>query len=164
MTDLTVRRACADDRDVLERLWPLFLHDMSDYWNLLPNPDGTYRREWLESALTDPTWCAYLLRSDDRPVGFAFVRALDGDARVLNSFFVVRGARRSGFGLRAVLTVLASHPGRWEIAFQERNADAARFWRRVASEVAGEAWTEELRPIPGKPEEPADTWLAFEAR
>ncbi|MEU9234481.1 GNAT family N-acetyltransferase [Streptomyces subrutilus] len=163
MADLTVRRAGADDHEVLERLWPLFLHDLSEFRGVLPNPDGAYRREWLESAISDPTWSAHLLWLGDHPVGFAFVRSLDCDARVLNSFFVVRGARRSGLGLRAVQTVLAAHPGRWEIAFQEENTGAARFWRRVASEVAGETWTEARRPVPGKPELPANTWIAFDA-
>ncbi|WP_329043547.1 GNAT family N-acetyltransferase (plasmid) [Streptomyces sp. NBC_00178] len=164
MADLVVRRAGADDRDVLERLWPLFLHDLSEFWGVLPNPDGTYRREWLESAIGDPTWLSYLIWSGDRPVGFAFVRALDSDTRVLNSFFVVRGARRSGLGLRAVQSVLAAHPGRWEIAFQEENEGAARFWRRVASEVAGETWTEERRPVSRKSELSTNTWVAFDAR
>jgi hypothetical protein len=35
--------------------------------------------------------------------------------RVLSSFFVVRGARRSGIGLRAVRKIVARHPGRWEV-------------------------------------------------
>ncbi|WP_030775306.1 GNAT family N-acetyltransferase [Streptomyces sp. NRRL F-2664] len=164
MADLAVRRVGAGDHEVLERLWPLFLHDLSEFSGVLPHPGGTYRREWLESAIGDPTWSAYLVWLGDRPAGFAFVRALDRDARVLNSFFVVRGARRSGLGLRAVQAVLNAHPGRWEIAFQEENAGAARFWRRVASEVAGEAWTEERRPVPGKPELPANTWVAFDVR
>jgi predicted acetyltransferase len=164
MADVAVRRAGADDRDILERLWPLFLHDLSEFRGILPNPDGTYRREWLESALGDPSWAAYLVWSGDRPVGFAFVRALDSEVRVLNSFFVVRGARRSGLGLRAVQSVLTAHPGRWEIAFQEENAGAARFWRRVASEVAGDSWTEDRRPALEKPELPPNTWVAFDAR
>lgn len=98
MADLAVRRAGADDHGILERLWPLFLHDLSEFRGVLPNPDGTYRREWLESAIGDATWAAHLLWSGGRPVGFAFVRALDSEVRVLNSFFVVRGraGRASG--------------------------------------------------------------------
>ena len=148
-TDLLVRRAdSADptDRAALEHMWLMFRHDMSEFSEQLPNPDGSFRSEWLRSALEDENWAAYLALVGDRPAGFAFVRALEQPTRVLNSFFIVRGARRGGYGLRFVKQVLAAHPGPWEIAFQERNVKGAKFWRRVAAEVAGDAWHEEVRP------------------
>ncbi|MFD5079935.1 GNAT family N-acetyltransferase [Streptomyces sp. NPDC058371] len=156
-----VRLASVSDRPVVERLWLMFRHDMSEFHDPLPNPDGTFRSDRLRSAFADADWAPYLLTSDERPAGLAFVRGLTGPTRVLNSFFVVRGARRRGFGLRAVQEVLAEHPGRWEIPFQDGNLAAVRFWRCVATEVAGDAWTEERRPVPHRPEAPADVWISF---
>jgi predicted acetyltransferase len=161
MTELSVRRTSAADRAVLERLWLLFRHDMSEFEGRLPNPDGTFRSERLESALSDPDWCGYLFHRDDRPAGFAFVRSLSGPARVLNSFFVVRGARRSGVGLQAVKAVVGEHPGPWEVAFQDANTRAVAFWRRVATELAGPDWSEERRSVPGDPSSPPDVWITF---
>jgi predicted acetyltransferase len=140
----------------------MFRHDLSEFGGVLPGPDGTFRSERLDSAFTDPDWAPYLLRSGERPVGFAFVRGLTGPTRVLNSFFVVRGARRARIGLRAAAQVVAHHPGPWEVAFQDANAGAVRFWRRVATEIAGDAWTEERRPVPGRPGLPPDVWIAFD--
>jgi predicted acetyltransferase len=77
----------------------------------------------------------------------------------MGEFFVVRAARRGGVGHAAALEAIRRHPGRWEIAFQEENPKAARFWRRVATEVVGDAWTTEARPVPDKPHIPPDTWL-----
>jgi hypothetical protein len=40
--------------------------------------------------------------------------------------------------------------------------DDAAFWRRVAADLfgpEGETWTEELRPVPGKPGVPPDHWI-----
>ena len=74
---LAVRRATVDDRVVLERLWLLFRHDMSRFSGGLPRPDGTFRSEWLDSALASPHWAAFLAHCGDSPVGFAFVRNLD---------------------------------------------------------------------------------------
>jgi predicted acetyltransferase len=164
MTDLSVRPATTADRSVLERLWLMFRHDLSgfDGQRQLPNQDGTFRSERLHSALTDPDWAAYLLQSGDRPAGLVFVRSLSGPARVLNSLFVVRGLRRSGVGLRAVRAVVANHPGRWEVAFQDQNEAAVHFWRRVATEIAGDAWTEERRPISSRLDLPPDVWIAFD--
>ena len=160
--DVTVRRATADDRQTVERLWLLFRHDLSEFGGQLPSPDGTFRSERLDAAFTDSgDWAPYLFTVGEHPVGFAFVRALTGPKRVLNSFFVVRGLRRTGIGLHAVREVIARHPGPWEIAFQDENAAAARFWRRVADEIAPDAWTEERRPVVGRPDLPPDVWISL---
>jgi predicted acetyltransferase len=161
MPDLAVRLARAADQPVLERLWLMFRHDLSEFQHQLPHPDGTFRRERLQAAFSDADWAAYLLTSGSHPVGFALVRGLSSQRRVLNSFFVVRAARRTGLGLRAVRDVLAQHPGPWEIAFQDANVAAVHFWRRVATELAGDTWTEERRPVPGRPETPPDVWISF---
>jgi predicted acetyltransferase len=162
MSDVSVRKATAADRPVLERLWLMFRHDMSEFQGQLPSPDGTFRSERLRAAVEGAGWAAYLLACGERPVGFAFVRGLESQTYVLNSFFVVRGARRGGIGLRAVQDVVARHPGHWEVAFQDENTGGVRFWRRVATEIAGDAWTEEHRPVPGHPSDPPDTWIAFD--
>jgi len=161
MPDVSVRLASAVDHAVVERLWLMFRHDMSEFDDLLPAPDGTFRSDRLHMAFTDEDWAPYLLTSDEHPVGFAFVRSLNSPTRVLNSFFVVRGARRTGIGLRAVQEVIAKHPGSWDIAFQDENTTAVRFWRRVATEIAGHAWTEERRSVPGRPGLPPDAWISF---
>ncbi|MGD9481996.1 GNAT family N-acetyltransferase [Streptomyces sp. TRM70308] len=161
MPDVSVRLADAADRPVLERLWLMFHHDLSGLSGALPNPDGTFRTDRLDAAFSGPDWAPYLLRRADRPVGLAFVRNLHASPYVLNSFFVVSGARRTGIGLRAAQQVISRHPGRWEIAFQESNTAAVRFWRRVATTMAGAAWTEEPRAVPGRPELPPDRWIAF---
>ncbi|MFD0146456.1 MULTISPECIES: GNAT family N-acetyltransferase [unclassified Streptomyces] len=164
MPDVSVRRAGPADHPTVERLWLMFRHDMSEYSGVLPHPDGSFRRERLDSAFTDADWAAYLVTSGEHPVGLAFVRGLTAHTRVLNSFFVVRAARRAGIGLRAVRDVMAAHPGRWEIAFQEENTGAVRFWRRVAADIAGEAWDEERRPVPGRPDVPPDVWISLDVR
>ena len=162
MTVLSVRLATEADRPMLERLWLMFRHDMSEFGDQLPHSDGTFRDERLRAAFTDPDWAAYLLLSRDRPAGLALVRGLTGPKHVLNSFFVVRGARRAGIGLRAAREVATRHPGRWEVAFQDDNEVAVFFWRRVAAEIAGEKWAEERRAVPGQPGLPPDVWISFE--
>ncbi|MCX4734354.1 GNAT family N-acetyltransferase [Streptomyces sp. NBC_01363] len=163
MTDVSVHHADPADRPTLERLWSLFRHDMSAFSGVLPNPDGTFRSDRLHAAFTQADWAPYLLTSGEFPVGLALVRGLTGPTRVLSSFFVVHGVRRTGIGLCAVRQVAAQYPGPWEVAFQEGNIAAVGFWRRVATEVAGEAWTEERRPVPGRPDLPPDTWISFTA-
>lgn len=163
MSQVRVCPAESVDRVVLERLWLLFRHDLSEFRGGLPEPDGTYPGDGVEAALGDGDWACYLLASGDRPVGLALVRGLAGPARVMNGFFVVRGARRGGVGMLAAREVIARHPGPWEVPFQDNNPKAVRFWRRVAAEVAPGAWTEERRPVPDRPQSPPDVWISFGA-
>lgn len=131
---VAVRPATAEDRPTVDRLWLMFRHDLSAFRPVLPARDGTFRDVRVESAFSRPGWAPYLFECGTHPAGFAFVRGLDGPVRVLNSFFVVRGARRRGVGLRAVRAVLTRHPGPWEIAFQQDNPSAVAFWHRVAAD------------------------------
>jgi predicted acetyltransferase len=162
MPTISVRRASAADRPMVEHLWLMFRHDMSEFGGQLPNPDGTFRAERLVAAFEDQDWAGYVFATaGDRPVGFAIVRGLAGPVRVLSSFFVVRSMRRARVGLQAVRAVVAEYPGPWEVAFQEANVAATRFWRRVATELAGRDWTEERRAVRGRPDLPPDTWVSF---
>jgi len=161
-SEVITRPAGPADRPTVERLWLMFRHDMSEFVGGLPNPDGSYRGERLEAAFSDGVdWAPYLISLGEQPVGFVFVRGLSGPTRVLNSFFVVRGARRAGIGLRAVREVVARHPGEWEVAFQDGNAGGGRFWRRVAEELDPGEWSEERRPVPGRADLAPDVWVSF---
>jgi hypothetical protein len=68
-------------------------------------------------------------------------------------------------GRTAALRTLTRHGGRWEVAFQEENPGAARFWRRIAEDAVAELGAdtrEERRPVPGRPEVPPDTWIVLD--
>ncbi|MFF8842504.1 GNAT family N-acetyltransferase [Streptomyces sp. NPDC015127] len=160
--DPVLRLAHAGDRPVLERLWQLFRHDLSEFVGPLPAPDGTFHDDRLDAAFDNPDRALYLLTSGEHPVGLVLVRGLREPRRVMSAFFVVRALRRTGVGTRAVQDVVGRHPGPWDIPFQDANAGAVRFWRGVAGRIAGAAWTEERRPVPGKPDVPPDVWISFD--
>ena len=151
------------DRPVLERLWQLYSHDMSEVRGTLPNADGLFKAGRLPTYFGEPDTCGYLVLDREVPVGFAFVTGLAGSTRAIGDFFVVRAARRRRVGYDAAREVLARHPGRWEIGFQAENRGAPEFWRRVATDVAGDTWLEELRPVPGKPHIPSDHVIVLTA-
>lgn len=161
---VTVTLADESQRALLERLWLMFRHDMSEFRKILPGTDGTFRSDRLDAALNDPGWAVYVLRFGENPAGFALIRGVDEHARVINSFFVVRGARRSGFGRAAVRAIVTEHAGPWSVAFQDSNAKAVSFWRTVAEDVAPGDWSEIRRPVPGQPDLPPDVWIEFVGR
>jgi hypothetical protein len=107
-------------------------------------------------------WQPHPEQGDDAPVGLALVSGLESPRRSMTAFWTAPVTRRSGLGGRLALDVIRRHPGPWAIAFQQDDTVAARFWRRVATEAFGpvdQAWTEEVRPVPDKPEVPPDHWI-----
>ena len=151
--------ASDDDWAVVRHLWQLYSHDLSEFRGSTPDAGGSFRDGHLVSYRPDDRdVAAYVARLGDRPIGFALVRGLVGDTRVMGEFFVVRAARGAGHARAFAEHVVRRHPGPWEIAFQADNAKAARFWRRLGAEVLTAA-TEELRPVPDKPRIPPDVWL-----
>ena len=146
-------------RPVLERLWQLYRHDLSELRGSLPGPDGTFHTRALAPFLSDdPDRSAHLFHAAEGLVGFGLVSRVTKEPHLMSAFFVVRSARGRGVGLAAATQLLARYPGTWEIPFQEENGAAARFWRRLAPAVADDA-REDRRPVPGKPHVPPDVWL-----
>jgi predicted acetyltransferase len=148
-----------EQRTVLERLWQLYTHDLSEFRGSMPDGEGLYQSGRLPLYFDDPDRCGYLIWSGSALAGFALIRGLRAKSRVMGEFFVVRAARRQHVGHEAALALLGLHPGPWEIAFQEENAGAARFWRRVATDAVGQAWTEGPPRVRGNPAIPPDVWL-----
>jgi predicted acetyltransferase len=146
---------------VIERLWQLYRHDLSEFRGSLPDMAGAFHTRALDPFLAgDDERRAHLFLRDG-PLGFALVGRATSTPRLMSEFFVVRAARRRGVGRAAVEALFALYPGRWQIPFQEENVAAARFWRSVAAEVAVDGVDEERRPVPGKPHIPPDVWLTF---
>ncbi|MBF4767472.1 GNAT family N-acetyltransferase [Nocardioides agariphilus] len=157
---LNVRRAETDDDWLVERLWQLYAHDLSEFRGTTPAPDGTFGRGhlgWYDRE--DPDRACYLASLGDRPIGFALVRGLTHGPRSMGEFFVARSARGAGQARTFAEQVVRMHPGAWQIAFQEENVRAAKFWRRFGADVLTDV-AEELREVPGKPHIPPDVWLS----
>ena len=159
--DTTLHPVTADQHPLLERLDQLYRHDLSQFRDTLPDEEGRFRTRLADylPAEPDPDRRAYLVRHDGAVAGFALVRGLVEPPRHLGEFFILRALRRHGVGHAVVRELFRLHPGPWQIAFQEENPGAARFWRTVATDAVGSAWHEERRPVPDKDWLPPDVWL-----
>jgi predicted acetyltransferase len=146
-------------RGVTERLWQLYRHDLSEFRGSMPDSEGLYNPGRLPTFFEGPDRCGYLIYNDQAPAGFALIRGLTEEQKVVGEFFVVRAVRRQRVGYEAAMALLRLHPGSWAIPFQEENHAAAHFWRRVAADATGAPCHEERRPGTEKREITPDTWL-----
>ncbi|MFC4783647.1 GNAT family N-acetyltransferase [Nocardioides sp. MAHUQ-72] len=155
-----IRRATGgQDWTVIAWLWQAYRQDLAPIVGAFPRSDGRYNHAWLDDWAVSEDAAGYLAHEGEAPVAFAVVNRLREGPRGIGAFWVAPVVRRSGLGRRLALDVIGRHPGPWEIAFQDENVGAGRFWRAIADEVF-DGWTEEARPVPGKPEVPPDHWIS----
>jgi predicted acetyltransferase len=150
-----------ENRPVVERLWQLYKHDLSEFRDSHPGTDGMFKPGHLPYYFGEPDRCGFLIRAGGNLAGFVLVGGVVQEPRHIGEFFIARSARRRRIGYAVANRLLRMYPGRWEIAFQEENPKAARFWRQVATDAAGSNWQEEGRPVPDKPSIPPDRWISF---
>jgi predicted acetyltransferase/ADP-ribose pyrophosphatase YjhB (NUDIX family) len=148
-----------DDWPLVERLWQLYQHDLSEFRHSAPDVEGLFNAGRLPAYRDSADRIGYLARLGDVPCGFALVRlGARRDRRVMGEFFVTRSARGLGRAAAFASEVIGRHPGPWAIPFQNENPRAAAFWRRLAAEVLRDV-SEEMVPVPGKQHLPPDVWL-----
>jgi predicted acetyltransferase/ADP-ribose pyrophosphatase YjhB (NUDIX family) len=161
---LRVDVAGSGDWPVVERLWQLYQHDLSEFRHSAPGADGLFGAGRLPAYAESEDRVAYLARLGEVPCGFALVRlGARRDRRTMGEFFVTRSSRGHGTAAAFAREVIGRHPGEWVIPFQNENPRAAAFWRRLAAEMLDDV-AEKTLAVPGKPHLPADVWLTGIAR
>jgi len=156
---LRVSEATAEEWPLVERLWQLYQHDLSEFRHSAPDPSGLFQAGRLRAYREGDDRIVYLARRGDVPCGFALVRlGVRRDRRTMGEFFVTRSARGRGVAADFARDVLARHPGEWLIAFQNENPRAATFWRRLAAETMNDV-SERTLPVPDKRHLPPDVWM-----
>jgi predicted acetyltransferase/ADP-ribose pyrophosphatase YjhB (NUDIX family) len=157
---LRVSEVTDDEWPAVERLWQLYQHDLSEFRHSSPDGQGRFDDGRLPAYHLGDDRTAYLARLGSVPCGFALVRTgVRGEWRTMGEFFVTRSARGRGLAAAFASEVVARHPGRWVIPFQNENARAADFWRRLAADLLEDV-DERMIPVPGKRHLPADVWLS----
>ena len=161
MDRLRLKPIDQDSRMLVESLWQFYKHDLSEFLGTKPEADGKFRPGRLPSYFGDPDRCGYLIYAEQKLLGFVMLLRIGKPQVVMGDFFILRAFRRTGIGSMAAKLIVQTNPGPWEIPFQISNSGAAKFWRAAAESWAPGGWSEERRPVPGKPEVPPDAWISF---
>ena len=129
-------------RPALERMFQLYLHDMSQFGGWAVGPDGRFA---LPDDLLPPYWeredhWPYFAYHDETLIGFSMVRMAPDAPNVLDmgQFFVTRAFRGKGLGVALFRETIATHPGQWQVRVLAENIAAQAFWKSVV-EVIGSA-------------------------
>jgi predicted acetyltransferase len=133
-----IRVGSDDEREVVRRLYPLYLHDLSEWsTHYRLDADGRWQPSYVDDFLSREHCVAFLAREGGSAAGFAWVgggdfprKRPDRDWR-LAEFFVAAPFRRRGLGTAVAARVLDAFAGAWQLEVIDGNEPALAFWRRV---------------------------------
>jgi predicted acetyltransferase len=152
------------DRAVLARMLELYVHDLSEAFEIELGPDGRFGYAHLPRYFEEPERrFAFLIRAGGHLAGFALVTrgspaSEDPDALDVAEFFVVRRHRRSGVGRTAAIALWDRLPGSWVVRVADSNQRGLPFWSEVVPSYTRGRF--ERRRIDG----PRQTWNVFTFR
>jgi predicted acetyltransferase len=151
LSGLLVEQGLPEHATLLDRLYQLYLHDLSPYCDLDVGDqgrldDGVHPATYLGGRKDRIAYVARCRPSErgDKHVPCGFV-LLDRDAEFDPDTFtgwrvaemaILRRYRGRGFGKAMLASVCARHSGTFQAAVLGRNKSAMEFWRRVLREMS----------------------------
>lgn len=152
--------ALQEQEPTLANLLELYAHDFSEFIDIKLGADGRFGYKHLPLYWKEPDRYPFLIMVNGNLGGFVFVRrgseiSNDADVWDMAEFFVVRGFRRHGVGIKAAHQIWRKFPGKWEVRVINRNQKALKFWRRAISEFLGRS----IYAIPF--DKDAESWHLF---
>lgn len=121
---------------MLANLLELYIHDLSEYFDVQLQPDGRFGYPPLSRYWQEQGRFPFLVKVDSQIAGFVLVSRgsrISDDPHIwdMAEFFVMRRYRKQGIGAAAATEVWRRFPGPWEVRVLESNAPARAFWKSV---------------------------------
>jgi len=152
-SQVTLEVASVQDAALLANLLELYVHDLSEVFELEIPEDGRFGYDKLSLYWSEAERrFAFVIRHDGRVAGFALVTrgspaSDDPHALDVAEFFVLRRHRRRRVGERAARLLWDRFPASsWVVRVSEGNRPALPFWRAVVRDYTAGTFAETSRP------------------
>ncbi len=137
---LRLQTVQSKDRDLLWNINQKYLYEMTNYYDDPMDENGNFHYGHFEDYFTDPRRVAYFIYSEDSLVGFAMLCPYSNIGEepdyIMAEFTIFPAYRRRHYALDAARMILAKHPGKWEIKYNEKNRGAKSLWTQVTEAYA----------------------------
>ncbi|MFC1736381.1 GNAT family N-acetyltransferase [Candidatus Hydrogenedentota bacterium] len=149
-----------EDAHIIKNLYPLYLHDISEFDGNTPNRHGLIGEDDSVTTLArqgeaqDNWWqnpealFPYLILVGGCPAGFNLIatnpclpQGIEADFEV-HEFFLVHAYRGKGVAEQAAIEGFDRHRGKWEVVTCPAHERAIAFWRKVLSNYMSGRYSE----------------------
>ena len=137
---IRLQRVTPDQRQLLFNLNQKYLYEMTNYYDDPLDERGNLHYGHFDEYFTDPNRTALLIYDGDALAGFAMLNPCSyfgGTVdHVMAEFTIFPMYRRRHLATGAAEAIFERWPGRWEVKFNEKNAEARSLWTRVTARYA----------------------------
>jgi predicted acetyltransferase len=145
---------------ILANLLELYRYDFSEFVEIELGADGRFGYKHLPLYWQESARHPFLVMANDRVAGFVFVCqgseiSHAPDVWDIAEFFIMRGFRRLGVGMRVAQEIWQKFPGKWEVRVMGRNHQAKVFWERAIERFLGKT----IEPM--LLEKDGESWYVF---
>jgi predicted acetyltransferase len=140
--NIEVISASPAQKPILANLLELYAYDFSEFIDLKLGADGRFGYKDLPLYWEDENRYPFIVMMDARLAGFVFVRrgsevSADENVWDMAEFFILRGYRRRGIGMKIAHEIWKSFPGQWEVRVMDQNQKAGDFWQKAIHTFIG---------------------------
>ncbi len=129
------------DREILNRLVQLYMHEESEHADYEVDDDGLFIYPGLNEYVTQHNKCAYLLRVKGKLAGFALVKNLEslkgGKVTTISDYFILNNFRGLGIGEEFARMMFDEHHGLWQIPLPVAREGSRTFWKKIVWRYSG---------------------------
>ena len=155
LMQIEVLPATTEQQPVLANLFELYAHDFSELSDLKIGVDGRFGYEPLSLYWSESNRFPFLVRANGELAGFVLVQQgsqVSGAGEIWDvaEFFILRGYRRHGVGMKVAHDVWRMFTGRWEVRVADKNLVARAFWKHAVSEFTGVRADSTFTEVAGK--------------
>lgn len=139
---LAIQLVTTGEKQVLDNLLQLYLHETSRFRPADVNEDGRFDTAAITANIETPAVDAYLIRIKGKLAGFAVVQPRFQNnaivARSLTDLFILESYRGFGIAEEIARMIFDQHPGLWHIEVTQENEEATKFWNKVIYRYTGD--------------------------
>jgi predicted acetyltransferase len=164
-SEVKLVRFQAENAHIFRNLYPLYLHDLSEFDPMPPNAHGVLEPGAVRTLqeqmdlhtgwLTNPALHPFLIQVDGTPAGFLLVatppHVPEGVEYLVEEFFLLHAFRGKAVGRQAAHLAFEMFRGQWELYAMPNNPRAQQFWRTTLSTYAGVEAAESAGTTPWGP-------------
>jgi predicted acetyltransferase len=131
-------QASQEHEEVIKNLMQLYIYDFSEFVDCDIENNGLFPPyAGLEEYWKEENKFPYVLKKDEKYIGFILVRFIESEERnyfSIAEFFVMKKYRLEGIGKSAASEIFNLHKGQWEVYQKENNKPAQVFWVKTISD------------------------------
>lgn len=121
---------------ILERLLQLYLHDISQYFQMdLDSNTGLYEYDSLKKYFDNSNNYAYIIKNDNKLAGFMLIDTDDESNFIVQEMFVLNNYKGNNIGKNSISLLLKKYKGNWIIKSLPGSIKAEIFWTKTINEL-----------------------------